>query len=150
MSDQVPRGVFALSIVAGICWSVRLLRPQIWEIIESLGGIERLIVGLFMVVGIDHSGEVLVGVLAFRLLWMVLRDDRSFDRLERGVRIGALAGLVFLISTPFSSSLFYFVVPQPDSRTVTVTLHVVRNVSVALLIGSSILPRISSEFSSSS
>ncbi|WP_066416737.1 hypothetical protein [Halorubrum aethiopicum] len=150
MSDQVPGDVFALSIVAGICWSLRLLRRQIWEIIESMGGIERLIVGLFMVVGIDHSGEVLVAVLAFRLLWMALRDDRSFDRLERGVRIGVLAGLAFLLLTPFSSGLFYFVVPQPDSRTVAIVLHVVRNVSVALLIGSSILPRISSGFSSSS
>ncbi|GAA0506030.1 hypothetical protein [Halorubrum aquaticum] len=150
MSDQVPRGVLALSIAAGVCWIVRLLRRQIWEIVESLGGVERLIVGLFMVVGIDHSGEVLVTVLVFRLLWMVLRDDRPFGRLERGVQVAVLAGLAFLISTPFTSSLFYFVVPQPDSRTITVILHAGRNASVALLIGSVILPRITSELSSPS
>jgi hypothetical protein len=81
---------------------------------------------------------------------MVLRGDRSFHQLERGTQIGVLAGLAFLILTPFSSSMFYYLVPHPDSRPVTTILYISRNVSVALLIGCLILPRVTSEFSSSS
>lgn len=149
MSEQIPRGVFALSIVAGICWIARLLRRQIWHIIELFGGLEHLIVGIFIVVAIEYSGEVLVAILAFSLFWMVLRDDRSFYQLERGILTAVLAGLAFLILTPFSSSIFYFVVPQPDSRLVTTMLDISRNISVILLIGSLIFPRAASEFPSS-
>lgn len=144
MSDQVSNRIIALSILGGICWIVQVLRRQIWHIIGWFGGLE-FPVGLFVVIGIDHSGEILVATLAFALLWMVLRDTRSFHRLERGTQLAVLAGLAFLIMTPFDSSLFYFVVPQPTSRTVTETLYVGRNVSVALLIGSLVLPRIASE-----
>lgn len=150
MSDQVPRGIFALSIVAGICWIARLLRRQIWEVVELFGGIDRLIVGIFLATGIDYFGEVLVAIVAFRLLWMALRAVRSSAQVEQRIQIAILAGLVFLILTPLDSSLFYFIVPQPDSRPVTVLLYVGRNVSVALLIGSVIFPRIISKFSPSS
>ncbi|OSO97052.1 hypothetical protein B9H04_13670 [Halorubrum ezzemoulense DSM 17463] len=139
MSDQVSRGVFTLSVVAGICWIVRLLRSQIWYIVELFGGLERLSVGLFIVIAIEYLGEILVTILAFRLIWLVLRSDRSFHQLERGIQTTVLAGLVFLIVTPFISSMFYFVVPQPDTRPVTAALYVSRNIAVGLLIGGTIL-----------
>ena len=144
MPNQVSNRIFALSILGGVCWIIRVLRRQIWHIIGWFGGLEFPI-GLFAVIGIDYSGEVLVAILAFCLLWIVLRDDHSFHQLERARQIATLAGLVFLILTPFDSSLFYFVVPQPESRTVTAMLYVGRNISVALLIGSVILLRITSE-----
>ena len=116
MSERISRGVFALSIVAGICWIARLLRRQIWHIIELFGGLERLIVGIVMVIAIDYSGEVLVAILAFSLFWMVLRDDRSFYQLERGILTAVLAGLAFLILTPFSSSIEGVIEQLPHQR----------------------------------
>lgn len=144
MSNQVSNRILALSILGGICWIVQLLSRQIWHIIEWFGGLE-FSAGLFVVIGIDYAGEVLVAILAFCLLWIVLRDNRSFHQLERGIQIAVLAGLAFLILTPFDSSMFYFIAPQPESRTVTAILYIARNISVALLIGSIILPRITSK-----
>ena len=91
------------------------------------------------VIAIEYVGEILVTVLASRLIWLVLRSDRSFHHLERGIQTAVLAGLVFLIVTPFISSKFYFVVSQPDSRPVTAALSIGRNVSVGLLTGGIIL-----------
>lgn len=142
MSGQVPRGVFVLSAVAGICWIGRLLRRHIRDGIELLGGLERLVVGLSIAIVIEYSGEVLVAVLALRLCWMVRRDDRPFGRLERELQLAVLAGLAFLIATPFTSGLFYFLVPQPDPGPATTAVYVGRNVSVALLVGSLTVPRV--------
>ena len=100
-------------------------------VIGWFGGLE-FPVGLFMLIGIDYSGETLVTILLFCLLWTVRRDNRSFHQLERGIQISVLTGLAFLTLTPFDSSLFYFVVPQPESRTVAEMLYVGRNISVAL------------------
>ncbi|MCY4732882.1 hypothetical protein KY092_20330 [Natronomonas gomsonensis] len=148
MSEQVPRSVFVLSLGAGICWTVRLLRRYIWHGIELFGGLERLVVGLSIAIVIEYFGEVLVAVLALRLFWMVRRDDRPFDRLEREIQLAILAGLAFLIATPFTSGLFYFLVPQPDPGPVAAALSIGRNVSVALLVGSLTVPRVISRCSS--
>jgi len=56
-----------------------------------------------MLIGIDYSGETLVTILLFCLLWTVRRDNRSFHQLERGIQISVLTGLAFLTLTPFDS-----------------------------------------------
>lgn len=58
MSNQVSNRIIALSILGGICWIIRVLRRQIWHIIGWFGGLEFPI-GIFVVVGIDSSVEIL-------------------------------------------------------------------------------------------
>jgi len=148
VSDQVPRKIFALSIVAGFSWAVQILSQQIWDLVELFGGLERLAVGLLLVIAIDYSGEIFVTILAFALFWIFFRGNRSFQQLERGIQTALLASLVFLIVTPFTSGMFYFIVPQPDSGSVATILSVGRNVSVALLIGGIMFPRMIATISS--
>ena len=148
MSDHLSGRLFGLSVVAGICWAVKLLQHHVWRGIELFGGVDSLAVGLLLVVAIEYSGAVLVTILALCLFWAFLRGDRPFYQLERGSQTAIVAGLAFLILTPFISSAFHFVVPQPDSGPVAVVLYIARNVSAALLVGGVLIPRLTTRFSS--
>lgn len=138
MSDQPSRWMFALAIVGGVFWVIQSVLPDIAELISGV----ELVSGFLLILVFDYGSTLIVAVLAFSVFWSVFSEPHSFPQSSLLMIIAAITGILFLITTPFASGNFYYLVPQTESIAIRFILYGVWNASAAILVGSILVKRV--------
>jgi len=133
MSSWFPRISVPVALLGSLLWIVAQYKSQI------AGAVPfdlDLLFGVLFVVVVDWGKEIVVIALSISILWRIYQHPKSVVQLDYLPVIAIIAGILFLILTPFTSSMFYYIIPQPTSQ---LRFSLIRELSVIALISSILL-----------
>jgi hypothetical protein len=136
MSNWFSRRFVAAALLGGLLWIADHYSSQIAAAVPFDF---NLLIGLLFAVVVGWGQEIIMLVLSISILWQTYQDPRSVTQLDYLPVISNVAGILFLVITPFTSGIFYYIIPQPQSQ---FALIFIRELSVIGLISSILLEKL--------